>query len=293
MILVTQLAGIVQSNVASLAGDRRRRRSPCCSIAWLIFMLPHSIVTVSIATAYFTRMSGHARDGDSRRVRADLSASLRTIGLLITGAGAALAAAALPFAAVLRQRPRARSWASARVLLAYLIGLVPFSALFVVQRAFYALGDTRTPFFIQLAAGRRCSSIGALVGRRCCPRAHRRRGSRSSPRSPAPCRRVVGRSCCAAGSAASTAAGCCAGSAICTSLAADPGARRSASAVLALLGGFAPADSPISGPVPARSSRSRSSAASSWRVYVGRARRWPACPSCAGSAPLLGAATSR
>jgi putative peptidoglycan lipid II flippase len=36
------------------------------------------------------------------------------------------------------------------VLLAFLIGLVPFSTLYVVQRAFYALGDTRTPFLLQI-----------------------------------------------------------------------------------------------------------------------------------------------
>jgi putative peptidoglycan lipid II flippase len=41
--------------------------------------------------------------------------------------------------------------AMASVLLGFLVGLVPFSALFVLQRAFYALDDTRTPFFVQLA----------------------------------------------------------------------------------------------------------------------------------------------
>src|SRR3712207_7629388 len=36
--------------------------------------------------------------------------------------------------------------AMALVLVAYLLGLLPFTALFVVQRCFYALADTRTPF---------------------------------------------------------------------------------------------------------------------------------------------------
>jgi len=36
----------------------------------------------------------------------------------------------------------------APVLIAFLVGLVPFSVLFVLRRTFYALGDTRTPFFI-------------------------------------------------------------------------------------------------------------------------------------------------
>ena len=149
MILVTQLAGIVQSKVAFTAGADDASVA-VLRIAWLIFMLPHSIIAVSIATPYFTRMSAGARDADLAAVRSDLSGSLRTIGMLITGAFAALAAATLPFAAVFSNAPD-EVVSIGLVLLAFLIGLVPFSVLFVLQRTFYALGDTRTPFLIQLA----------------------------------------------------------------------------------------------------------------------------------------------
>jgi putative peptidoglycan lipid II flippase len=37
----------------------------------------------------------------------------------------------------------------AAVVVAYLIGLAPFSIVFVLQRVFYALEDTRTPFLFQ------------------------------------------------------------------------------------------------------------------------------------------------
>jgi putative peptidoglycan lipid II flippase len=118
-------------------------------IAWLIFMLPHSIIAVSIATPYFTRMSGAARDGDLAGIRRDLAASIRTIGMLVAGSAAALAAAALPFAAVFSNAPH-EVIGIGGVLLAFLIGLVPFSMVFLMQRAYYALGDTRTPFLFQL-----------------------------------------------------------------------------------------------------------------------------------------------
>jgi len=117
--------------------------------SWLIFMLPHSVIAVSIATPYFTRMAAHARDGQLATVREDLSTSLRTIILLITGAAVALATSAIPFAAFFSHGTRETMGISG-VLLAYLLGLVPFSTTFLLQRTFYALNDTRTPFFVQL-----------------------------------------------------------------------------------------------------------------------------------------------
>jgi putative peptidoglycan lipid II flippase len=36
------------------------------------------------------------------------------------------------------------------VIIAYILGLIAFCVLFVLQRTFYALGDTRTPFFFTL-----------------------------------------------------------------------------------------------------------------------------------------------
>ena len=115
----------------------------------------------AIATPYFTRMSAGARDADLAAVRSDVSASLRLIGMLIAGAFAALAAAALPFAAVFSNAPD-EVVSIGIVLLAFLIGLVPFSVLFVLQRTFYALGDTRTPFLIQLVQSA-LFVVGALV----------------------------------------------------------------------------------------------------------------------------------
>ena len=148
MVLVTQLAGIVQSQVAVSAGVH----DPSVAVlrtSWLIFMLPHSVIAVSIATPYFTRMAAHARDGQLATVREDLSASLRTIILLITGAAVALATSAIPFTAFFSHGTRETMGISG-VLLAYLLGLVPFSTTFLLQRTFYALNDTRTPFFVQL-----------------------------------------------------------------------------------------------------------------------------------------------
>jgi putative peptidoglycan lipid II flippase len=162
MVLVVQATNLVQTNVAAFADDSDASLG-VLRVTWLIFMLSHSIVAISIATPYFTRMSTAVRDGDLPALRTDLSASLRTIGMLVAAAGAALAAAALPFSAFFAQNPD-EARVIALVLLAFLVGLVPFSTLYVVQRAFYALGDTRTPFLLQLVqAGIFIAAAIALV----------------------------------------------------------------------------------------------------------------------------------
>lgn len=157
MIVVTQLTILVQTKVASLAGEN----DPSIAVlntAWLLFMLPHSILAISVATPFFTRMSAHAQAGELGSFRDDLSRSLRTILLLVAGGGAAVGAAAMPLAALFD--PSSVVGISS-VLLAYLVGLLPFSAMFVLQRAFFALADTRTPFFIQLVQG--ATAVLALV----------------------------------------------------------------------------------------------------------------------------------
>jgi putative peptidoglycan lipid II flippase len=147
MVLITQIAGIFQSNVASIATGHGASNSALAN-TWLLFMLPHGVIAVSIATAYFTRMSGHASRGDLGSLRKDLSASLRAIGLGMVFAAAVLAVVAYPFARVFEEE-FANVAAMGNVLLAFVPGLILFSMLFVIQRVFYALGDTRTPFLMQ------------------------------------------------------------------------------------------------------------------------------------------------
>lgn len=148
MLLLTTVAGIVQTQVVLLASNEAASLA-AIDAAWLVFMLPHSVITVSIATAYFTRMSEHAAGGALDRVRDDLSSAVRGVSLILVLASAVLIVIAYPFAAVFQPGLDSAS-ALGNVVIAFAIGLVGFSILFVVQRTFYALGDTRTPFFFTL-----------------------------------------------------------------------------------------------------------------------------------------------
>lgn len=146
MILVTQVGAVVETRVASVASGGASVL--LMSTAWLIFMLPHSVIAVSIGMAYFTRMSGHARDGDLASMRDDVSSSLRSILMLLMFAAIGLIVIAFPFSALFADNYEAVR-PLAIVLIVYLVALVPFSVMYVLQRVFYSFEDTRTPFFLQ------------------------------------------------------------------------------------------------------------------------------------------------
>jgi putative peptidoglycan lipid II flippase len=148
MVVAGQLAGLVQSQVMS----RVPEGDPGVFVAqnaWLLFMLPYSIIVLSIGTPYFTQLSEHAAAGRDDEVRGDVGRSIRTLGLFVVAATAALAAAAVPASRIFTDSPD-EAVAAAGVLLCYLVSLIPLAVLFVVQRTFYAYDDTRTPFFFTI-----------------------------------------------------------------------------------------------------------------------------------------------
>jgi len=163
MLVITQIGGLIQTNITSTTLAARTATTgsftdgiasvAVAGTAWLIFMIPHSVGTVSIATAYFTRMSEHAHAKKFDLLKADLKKSLRSILAISAISTAVMAVAAFPIARVFafEYRPTV---ALALVLIAMVFGLIPFSLNFMLQRVFYALEDTKSPFIfttIQIA----------------------------------------------------------------------------------------------------------------------------------------------
>ncbi len=149
MIIITQIAGLVQTNVASIASADGQPAIAVLRFSWLVFMLPHSVATVSLATAYFTRMSADVRDGRWESLSRDIVESISRIGLFMFLATAGIVTLSVPISAVFSSEPETVV-EMATVLAGFAIGLVPFSVVFVLQRIFYALEDTRTPFLVQI-----------------------------------------------------------------------------------------------------------------------------------------------
>jgi putative peptidoglycan lipid II flippase len=149
MILVTQIAGIFQSNVASLATADGDAGLAILRFSWLIFMLPHSVITVSLATAYFTNMSHRAKEGQWGLLADTFVDAVRRIGMFMVLAAVGLIVVAGPFARVFSADPKSVDQ-MALVVVGYALGLLPFTMVFVLQRVFFSLNDTRTPFLLQV-----------------------------------------------------------------------------------------------------------------------------------------------
>lgn len=154
MALASLAAGVLQGRIVSAASESGASIAVTAN-AWLIFMLPYSVIVLSIGTPYFTQISEHAAAGRHQEVRADIARSIRTLLFFIVVAVAAVAAAAIPASRVFSKATEDVSAASAAeaaalVLLCYLVSLIPLTILFIVQRTFYAYDDTRTPFWFTI-----------------------------------------------------------------------------------------------------------------------------------------------
>jgi len=155
-VAISQLGFIVTSQVLTRASELAKRADITAAgkasydNAFLLFMLPHSLITVSLTTALFVRLANAARRGDTREVVADLGHGLRapaplTVPIAIAGIFFA------PYAVkTLLFTSPTETTAIAGVLAAMLLGLLPFGWLYLVNRVYYAYEDARTPFFFQV-----------------------------------------------------------------------------------------------------------------------------------------------
>ncbi len=167
-VAIAQLGFVVISRVVNAAGDAAERAGiaggrTVFDFAFLIFMLPHSLITVSVVTALFTRMSAAVAADRLDQVRADLSQTTRTVAVVTVFATATFVVLGQDLAyALFVGTDRSTTDQYAWVAMMMLIGLVPYSAQYLFQRVFYAFADARTPFMVG-ALGTGLWTVGALL----------------------------------------------------------------------------------------------------------------------------------
>ncbi|MYQ99440.1 MULTISPECIES: murein biosynthesis integral membrane protein MurJ [unclassified Streptomyces] len=116
--------------------------------AQLIWGLPQAIITVSLMAALLPRISRSASEGDGGAVRDDISQGLRTTAVAIVPVAFGFVALGIPMCTLIFGSSGTSSATNmGYMLMAFGLGLIPFSVQYVVLRAFYAYEDTRTPFY--------------------------------------------------------------------------------------------------------------------------------------------------
>jgi putative peptidoglycan lipid II flippase len=121
------------------------------SFAFVTIMVPHSIATVSLATAMLPRLSKHAADGDLPGVGRTVAATLRQVLALIVPVAALLPLISDDAARLVWGHGAAsESYGTVGTAIAlFAPGLVLFTSHYLLLRGFYALERTRTVFWVQ------------------------------------------------------------------------------------------------------------------------------------------------
>ncbi|WP_438487043.1 murein biosynthesis integral membrane protein MurJ [Streptomyces sp. S186] len=151
-VLANQAGVLVVTQLSTWAGNTADRQGHpgtgfiSYASAQLIWNMPQAIITVSVMAALLPRLSRSAHDGDTGAVRDDMSQGLRTSAVAIVPISFGFLSLGIPLCTLVYGSSGA-GVPMGYMLMAFGVGLIPFSVQYVVLRAFYAYEDTRTPFY--------------------------------------------------------------------------------------------------------------------------------------------------
>ncbi|MER6268211.1 murein biosynthesis integral membrane protein MurJ [Streptomyces sp. NPDC001797] len=168
-VLANQAGALVVSQLSTSAG----KSSPvdgtgfaAYANAQLIWGLPQAIITVSLMAALLPRISRSAAENDTGAVRDDISQGLRTTAVAIVPISFGFLALGVPMCTLIfGSSGISEATNMGFMLMAFALGLIPYSVQYVVLRAFYAYEDTRTPFYntVIVAAVNAGASVACYV----------------------------------------------------------------------------------------------------------------------------------
>ena len=159
-VLINQIGYLIIVKVATSAAVQAKIEGVTTGVgftpysyAYFIFILPHSIITVSVITALLPKISRLAHEGDSDAVKKNLVDSLRNIAVVTAPSTVLFIAFGTAIASILYAGSSAADSRQIGLVLAgFAIGLIPFSTMPLLLRGFYAYEDTKSPVIINLFA---------------------------------------------------------------------------------------------------------------------------------------------
>ncbi len=164
-VIVTQAALVIINRLASRATiEGEGAGLTVYNNAYLLWIMPHSLITVSLATAMLPAASRLAAAGDLDGVRDESMHTMRLALTVLLPAAVGFLVLAIPISELLfAQGAGSRdaiyiAWA----LMAFAVGLVPFTIQYICLRTFYALEDTRSTFFQQCIIAAANASLAVI-----------------------------------------------------------------------------------------------------------------------------------
>ena len=119
--------------------------------AYLAFMIPQGIIAVTLVTAAFPSISRSAAAEDHAGALARYTDTNRMLSVPMVLCTAVFVALSGPIMWVIGGGTgEIGARANGSVLVAYMLGLMPFASLYLIKRLFYAYEDARTPFLAQI-----------------------------------------------------------------------------------------------------------------------------------------------
>ena len=148
-VVVTRLA--TSANVQAIAEGATAAGLTTYQKAHLVFMLPHSVITVSLVTALLPQLSRVAHDGQLTTVGQQLGRAIRIVAVLVLPIAGIFVVIAPEIAQLLFGFGAATADSArltGQVVQVFALGLLPFTLVYLLFRGWYALEDTRTPFLV-------------------------------------------------------------------------------------------------------------------------------------------------
>lgn len=157
-VLINQAGFVVIVNLATAASVRAKESGIDVGVgftpyqnAHFIFLLPHSIIAVSLVTALLPRISRLAADTQISNVRDEIQQTLLNLYSLIIPAAFAMLFLGQPIAHLIFAASNSADASQIGMILSgFALGLIPFCSSYVMLRGFYAFEDTKTPAAITL-----------------------------------------------------------------------------------------------------------------------------------------------
>ena len=118
--------------------------------AAMLYIIPHSIITLSLATVLFNNMARAYTEKKYDEVRDTLSQGLRAIGVATVFCSAVLIVLAGPISIWFSGGSNVSAALQAQVLVLLAVSAPFLSATFLMNRAFYAKEDAKTPLVMQV-----------------------------------------------------------------------------------------------------------------------------------------------